>query len=290
MVTDRGWPAVEYQGAFHNTKEDTMKIARILLTAALAPPPPPGPGRRLEVPAHRRQGLRPAFVASVTGGMMDPKHVGSGDAWGLELAMNCGLLQTPTGVVRTKLSVQPFDKDGLELQTVELNPRWTTPIAQDLTLGVGPGIGWVKADAAAAPWTCSPGRPAPTWTTASASSTWASAPAGRTPTRTSAAAARRRQLAGAGQGRHRVLTLPSPAQQAASGRPFSWPSQPRVEAGFGDLGGAQRGASLGLGLLPFGGGSESATMPAPAWTWIMPSLTTAVRMAMARSMSPWKPM
>src|SRR5690554_1977295 len=33
-------------------------------------------------------------------------------------------------------------------------------------------------------------------------------------------------------------------------------------------------------------GSESATMPAPACTWMLPSLTTAVRMAMAMSISP----
>ena len=92
------------------------------------------------------KGYAPAFVASVTGGIMDPQHVGSGDAWGLELAFNCGLVQTPTGVVRTKLSVNKFDKAGLELTTVELNPRWTIPVAKDLTFGVGPGIGWVKAD------------------------------------------------------------------------------------------------------------------------------------------------
>lgn len=89
------------------------------------------------------------FVASVTGGIMDPQHVSSGGAWGLELAMNFGLLQTPTGVIRTKLSVNKFDKGGLDLTTVELNPRWTVPIAKDLTLGVGPGIGWVKADGGA---------------------------------------------------------------------------------------------------------------------------------------------
>src|ERR1044071_6950672 len=36
-------------------------------------------------------------------------------------------------------------------------------------------------------------------------------------------------------------------------------------------------------------GSESATMPAAAWAWSFPSLTTAVRIAMATSMSPLKP-
>src|SRR5258707_3072957 len=36
-------------------------------------------------------------------------------------------------------------------------------------------------------------------------------------------------------------------------------------------------------------GTESATIPAPAWTCIWPSFTTAVRIAMARSISPLKP-
>src|SRR5580765_1477298 len=36
-------------------------------------------------------------------------------------------------------------------------------------------------------------------------------------------------------------------------------------------------------------GSESATMPAAAWAWSLPSFSTAVRIAMATSMSPLKP-
>ena len=125
-----------------------MKTARILLTAlalgaATTPALAASDWKFLPV---ADKGYAPAFVASVTGGIMDPQHVGSGDAWGLELAFNCGLVQTPTGVVRTKLSVNKFDKAGLELTTVELNPRWTIPVAKDLTFGVGPGIGWVKAD------------------------------------------------------------------------------------------------------------------------------------------------
>ena len=84
-----------------------MKTARILLTAlalgaATTPALAAGDWKFLPV---ADKGYAPAFVASVTGGIMDPQHVGSGDAWGLELAFNCGLVQTPTGVVRTKLSV-----------------------------------------------------------------------------------------------------------------------------------------------------------------------------------------
>ena len=116
-----------------------MKTARILLTAlalgaATTPALAAGDWKFLPI---ADKGYAPAFVASVTGGIMDPQHVGSGDAWGLELAFNCGLVQTPTGVVRTKLSVNKFDKAGLELTTVELNPRWTIPVAKDLTFGIG---------------------------------------------------------------------------------------------------------------------------------------------------------
>lgn len=125
-----------------------MKTARILLTAlalgaATTPALAASDWKFLPI---ADKGYAPNFVASVTGGIMDPQHVGSGDAWGLELAFNCGLVQTPTGVVRTKLSVNKFDKAGLDLTTVELNPRWTIPVAKDLTFGIGPGIGWVKAD------------------------------------------------------------------------------------------------------------------------------------------------
>jgi hypothetical protein len=124
-----------------------MKTTRtLLIAAAVAAASTPALAGDWKFMPILDKGYAPNFVASVTGGIMDPQHAKSGDAWGLELAMNCGLLQTPTGVVRTKLSVNKFDKAGLDLTTVELNPRWTIPVAKDLTFGVGPGIGWVKAD------------------------------------------------------------------------------------------------------------------------------------------------
>ena len=125
-----------------------MKTTRtLLIAAAVAAASTPALAGDWKFMPILDKGYAPNFVASVTGGIMDPQHAKSGDAWGLELAMNCGLIQTPTGVVRTKLSVNKFDKGGLDLTTVELNPRWTIPVAKDVTFGIGPGIGWVKADA-----------------------------------------------------------------------------------------------------------------------------------------------
>ena len=126
-----------------------MKTTRTLLIAAAAALSAPAFAGDWQFLPILDKGYTPNFVASVTGGIMDPQHVSSDAAWGLELAMNCGLVQTPTGVVRTKLSVNKFDKGGLDLTTVELNPRWTIPVAKDVTFGIGPGIGWVKADGGA---------------------------------------------------------------------------------------------------------------------------------------------
>lgn len=93
-------------------------------------------------------GYKPQITASVVGGSMSGTPVGSGAYSGVEVAFNCLALQPPSGIIRSKISYGQFDKNGLKLTTFEVNPRWTTPIAQDLTVGFGPGIGLVKADVA----------------------------------------------------------------------------------------------------------------------------------------------
>lgn len=87
-------------------------------------------------------------TASVVGGSMSSTPVGSGAYSGVEVAFNCLALQPPSGIIRSKISYGQFDKNGLKLSTFEVNPRWTTAIAQDLTVGFGPGVGLVKADVA----------------------------------------------------------------------------------------------------------------------------------------------
>lgn len=87
---------------------------------------------------------KPEMTLSVIGGLLDPKGSGSDTFAGLELAMNCGVFQTPSGVVRTKISFARFDHDGYDYRTIEVNPRWTVPVAHNLTFGIGPGVGYVK--------------------------------------------------------------------------------------------------------------------------------------------------
>jgi hypothetical protein len=94
----------------------------------------------------RDAGYQPDLTLSATFGSMDPAHASSGNIAGAELAFNCLLLQPPTGVIRSKISFGQYDHQGLKISTFEVNPRWTTKLAQDLSLGVGPGIGMVKTE------------------------------------------------------------------------------------------------------------------------------------------------
>lgn len=95
-----------------------------------------------------KEGYKPEFVLSAVAGTLDPKGADRDTYAGLELAMNCGLFQTPSGVVRTKISYGGYDHDGLEYRSFEIDPRWTVPLAQNLSFGIGPGIGYVRTEVA----------------------------------------------------------------------------------------------------------------------------------------------
>jgi len=96
----------------------------------------------------RDANFKPYMTLSAAVGSLDPEHVSSGSYAGAELAFNCLALQPPTGVIRTKISLGQFDHQGMKLTTFEVNPRWTVNLNQDLTVGIGPGIGFVKAEVA----------------------------------------------------------------------------------------------------------------------------------------------
>ena len=93
-------------------------------------------------------GYKPNVTVSLVGGVLNGTPAGSGNYSGAEIAFNCLALQPPTGIIRSKISYGQFDHNGLKLSTFEVNPRWTTSVAPNLTVGFGPGIGLVQADVA----------------------------------------------------------------------------------------------------------------------------------------------
>lgn len=82
---------------------------------------------------------------SLAGGTLSGTPAGSGSYTGVELAFNCLALQPPSGVIRSKVSYGEFNHNGLKLSSFEVNPRWTTKLSDNLSFGIGPGIGYVQA-------------------------------------------------------------------------------------------------------------------------------------------------
>jgi hypothetical protein len=129
-----------------NLQEKTMKIKRsaiaLLSTIALS-------GSALAegwvVGPAFKDGWDPEFTLAAVGGSMDPDHVSSDLYKGVEFSLNCPWFQPPTGTIRQQFNIGTFDDNGLEITSFEMNPNYFMTLTPNLTLGVGPGIGYVRA-------------------------------------------------------------------------------------------------------------------------------------------------
>lgn len=102
-------------------------------------------------PALKDAGFKfePTIVATV--GSVKPN--GGGDtatAYGVELNFNCGLIQSPDNRIRTHFSVSRADEDEYDATMIELSPRYTVPLSNGFSIGVGPSLGAVRVNPAVA--------------------------------------------------------------------------------------------------------------------------------------------
>ncbi|MDR9424585.1 MAG: hypothetical protein RI567_04800 [Marinobacter sp.] len=86
---------------------------------------------------------------AMVGGVMDPDFgpAGAGGVYGLELSLDCPLLQPPSNRIRQQLSLTQYDEDGVEINSLEINPHYVVPVSENLEIGFGPGIGVLDVDA-----------------------------------------------------------------------------------------------------------------------------------------------
>ncbi|MFW5910963.1 MAG: porin family protein [Thiohalospira sp.] len=96
-----------------------------------------------------QSGYEADAALAVLGGLQNPDvdEVDSDTAYGVELSLSCPTLAPPRGEIRQQISVTRFDNDGLEVTSFELNPHYLLDLGSSLALGVGPGLGYVAADA-----------------------------------------------------------------------------------------------------------------------------------------------
>ena len=85
---------------------------------------------------------------SLLGGIMSPSDGDSGKLIGVEASFNCPLLQPPTNKIRQQLSYTQYDESGVKVSSIELNPHYVVALTPELSVGGGPGLGFVSVDSA----------------------------------------------------------------------------------------------------------------------------------------------
>lgn len=125
------------------------KTALALTLAGLAQAASAADGWRLfpifSDPDHK---LEPTLA--VTGSSIDPNGGKNTEAWGLDFNFNCGLIQSPGNRIRTHLNYTHSNEGGVTVNGFELSPRFTVPVAEGVSLGIGPSLGTFKVDGGSA--------------------------------------------------------------------------------------------------------------------------------------------
>lgn len=101
------------------------------------------------LPCFTDDNWRPNFEVAAVAGHMNFQQNGikSGAVYGVELSFDCPVFTLPgDNLIRQQLNLTQYDKNGLRVTTIEMNPYYFVDIADDLVLGFGPGIGGVHAD------------------------------------------------------------------------------------------------------------------------------------------------
>lgn len=88
-------------------------------------------------------------VAAVSGHMdFQGKGVDNGAISGIELSFECPVFTIPgENTIRQQLELSQYDKNGLRITTIEMNPYYHINLSDNLVWGFGPGIGAMNADA-----------------------------------------------------------------------------------------------------------------------------------------------
>ena len=87
-------------------------------------------------------------VAAVAGYMnFDRSGIDSGTVYGAEISFDCPVFTLPgDNLLRQQLAVSRYDKNGLKVTTIEINPYYFIDLSDKLVFGFGPGIGGVHGD------------------------------------------------------------------------------------------------------------------------------------------------
>ncbi len=94
-------------------------------------------------------GSKPGYQAdaavSLLFGRQSPSTTGldDGNIAGIELSLNCPLLQPPSNRIRQQISYTRYDEGSTQIDSFEINPHYVVEVSPGLELGGGPGFGYI---------------------------------------------------------------------------------------------------------------------------------------------------
>jgi hypothetical protein len=83
---------------------------------------------------------------AVTANRVDPRKGDNATSYGVDFNFNCGLVQDPQNRMRTHFNISQSDEKGVDVTAFELSPRYTVPLGNGLSAGVGPSLGVFDVD------------------------------------------------------------------------------------------------------------------------------------------------
>jgi hypothetical protein len=89
----------------------------------------------------------PNFAIAAVGGVEKFDSVKAAGSYGVELSLNCPLLQLPSNVIRQQVTLVRSSSEGLTTTALEINPHAQFPIVNKLNFGFGPSLSAVYASA-----------------------------------------------------------------------------------------------------------------------------------------------
>ncbi len=79
--------------------------------------------------------------------IFERNELNNGLAYGVEVSFDCPVFTPPIeNPLRQQLSVNRYDKNGLLITSIEMNPYYFINLSDDLVLGFGPGLGAIEAN------------------------------------------------------------------------------------------------------------------------------------------------
>lgn len=125
------------------------KFKNVLLSLAVLSTASYGADEFKLFPMFTDENYKANFEFAVVAGSIDFKgnNTKSGTTYGVDLSFDCPVFTLPgNNLLRQQLSLNRYDKNGVEITTIEMNPYYFIDISDDLTFGFGPGIGGMKVN------------------------------------------------------------------------------------------------------------------------------------------------